>query len=69
MPGYSEFGLKARAVMLQKHITMTDIAAELGISVTYVSEIFKGTRKGEKYRKKITQLLGLEEEASLCQNN
>ncbi|MEN6391063.1 MAG: helix-turn-helix transcriptional regulator [Syntrophomonas sp.] len=55
--------------MLQKHITMTDIAAELGISVTYVSEIFKGTRKGEKYRKKITQLLGLEEEASLCQNN
>jgi len=64
LKGYSEFGLQARAVMLQKNITLTALAKEVGVSVTYVSEIFKGTREGKKYRDKIASLLGIEEKVT-----
>lgn len=62
MKGYSEFGLKARAVMLQKRITSVAIAKELGVSGTYVSEILKGTRPGNGKRALIAKMLGIEEE-------
>nr|WP_187698647.1 helix-turn-helix transcriptional regulator [Paenibacillus alvei] len=48
--------------MLQKNIKMVHIARELGVSVTYISEIFKGTRKGEKQRPAIAKMLGMESE-------
>jgi transcriptional regulator with XRE-family HTH domain len=50
--------------MLQKNITLTALAKEVGVSVTYVSEIFKGTREGKKYRDKIASLLGIEEKVT-----
>lgn len=61
MSNYTEFGAEARKIMLQKNITLTSLAQELGISVTYVSEILKGTRSGEKYKKQIAEIIGLEE--------
>ncbi|MEK4854831.1 helix-turn-helix transcriptional regulator [Paenibacillus sp. FSL H7-0756] len=60
MQNYTEFGAEARKVMLQKKIKMKDVARELGVSVTYVSEIFKGTRPGEKQKPRIAEMLGLE---------
>ncbi|KGE20035.1 helix-turn-helix domain-containing protein [Paenibacillus wynnii] len=60
MQYYTEFGAEARKVMLQKSIKMKDVAQELGVSVTYVSEIFKGTRPGEKQKPRIAEMLGLE---------
>jgi transcriptional regulator with XRE-family HTH domain len=57
---YSDFGLKARAVMLQKKITMTSLAEDLQVSVSYLSEIFKGTRNGASQKKRIAEILGLE---------
>ncbi|MCE3202501.1 helix-turn-helix domain-containing protein [Paenibacillus sonchi] len=60
MQNYTEFGAEARKVMLQKRIKMKDVAQELGVSVTYVSEIFKGTRPGEKQKPRIAEMLGLE---------
>ncbi|MBG9737293.1 DNA-binding protein [Paenibacillus alvei] len=48
--------------MLQKNIKMVHIARELGVSVTYISEIFKGTRKGKKQRPAIAKILGMESE-------
>ncbi|WP_340397766.1 helix-turn-helix transcriptional regulator [Paenibacillus sp. FSL E2-0202] len=60
MQNYTEFGAEARKVMLQKKIKMKDVAQELGVSVTYVSEILKGTRPGEKQKPRIAEMLGLE---------
>ncbi|CQR51425.1 hypothetical protein PRIO_0195 [Paenibacillus riograndensis SBR5] len=62
MTHYSEFGAEARKVMLQKKIKMKDVASELGVSVTYVSEIFKGTRPGERQKPLIAKMLGMESE-------
>lgn len=59
---YTEFGLRARAVMLQKRITLKALAKEIGVSCSYVSEIFRGTRPGKNYIEKISVILGLEEE-------
>lgn len=60
MPHYSEFGAEARKIMLQRNLKMKTLAEELGVSVAYVSEIFKGTREGKKYKNRIAQLLGME---------
>ncbi|AEG59343.1 helix-turn-helix domain-containing protein [Desulforamulus ruminis] len=59
---YSEFGLKARRVMLQKKISGAAIARQLGVSTSYVSEILKGTRSGNGRKEQIAEILGLEEE-------
>ncbi|KPU43007.1 helix-turn-helix protein [Oxobacter pfennigii] len=57
MQAYSEFGLKARGAMLQKKITMTSLAKEMGVSVSYLSEILKGTRSGTEQKEKIAKIL------------
>ncbi|BFH59411.1 helix-turn-helix domain-containing protein [Paenibacillus azoreducens] len=62
MTHYTEFGAEARKIMFQKNIKMKDVAQELGVSVTYVSEIFKGTRPGEKQKPLIAKMLGMESE-------
>lgn len=62
MKGYSEFGLRARAIMLKKGISATAIAKELGVSNTYVSEILKGTRNGKGRKEQIAKILGMDEE-------
>ncbi|MGG3278896.1 helix-turn-helix domain-containing protein [Paenibacillus solani] len=59
MTYYTEFGAEARKIMLQKKIRMVDVAKELGVSPTYVSEIFKGTREGRKQKPKIAEMLGM----------
>ena len=59
MQKYSEFGLKARAIMFKRKITLTALAKEIGISTSYVSEILKGTREGESQKKRIMEALGM----------
>ncbi|WP_410512081.1 helix-turn-helix transcriptional regulator [Paenibacillus sp. BR2-3] len=63
MQHYTEFGAEARKVMFQRSIKMKDVAQELGVSVTYVSEIFKGTRPGEKQKPLIAKMLGMESDS------
>jgi len=58
---YSDFGLAARKAMLEKHTTLTTLAKELGVSLTYVSEILKGTREGKGYKEKIIEILEMKE--------
>lgn len=67
MPMCSDFGLKARVAMLQKDITMTALAEHLGVSVSYISDIFRGARKGKTQRQKIIDFLGLEDESDKSQ--
>jgi transcriptional regulator with XRE-family HTH domain len=61
---YSEFGLQARATMLQKGITLAALAQQVGIHSSYLSEILKGTRgtkKGKIHKTKIAEILGIKE--------
>ncbi|WP_028560654.1 helix-turn-helix domain-containing protein [Paenibacillus pinihumi] len=62
MAQYTEFGAEARKIMFLKNIKMKDVANELGVSVTYVSEIFKGTRAGKNQKPQIAEMLGMESE-------
>lgn len=57
---YSGFGLEAKKAMMEKDIKLKDLANQLGISSSYLCEIFKGTRGGEKYRERIAEILGLQ---------
>lgn len=52
-----DFGLQARAIMLRKGITMEQIAQYVGISASYVSEILRGSRKGNKHKPQIMEFL------------
>jgi len=65
MSGYTEFGVEARKIMLQKNIKLKTLAEELGVSASYVSEIFKGTREGKKYKGQIAKILGMKPELVL----
>lgn len=60
MQNYSEFGIEARGIMLAKGMTMTALANELDISVAYLSDILRGTRRGTKQKKKIAQILEMD---------
>lgn len=62
MQHYTDFGAEARKIMLQKGITLTDIAEKLNVSTPYVSDILKGARKGEKQKPLIAKILGMESE-------
>lgn len=53
------FGIQVKKAMLDKGMTASELAKELQISNSYLSEILKGTRKGMKQRDKIIKILQL----------
>ncbi len=57
---YSNFGIEVRKVLLERDLTLTSLASELKISVSYLSDILKGSRKGKKQKVRIIEVLGLE---------
>ncbi|MDC2863756.1 helix-turn-helix domain-containing protein [Bacillus sp. BP-3] len=57
---YSSFGIKVRTSLLERDLTLTSLASELEISVSYLSDILKGSRKGRKQKKRIADILGIE---------
>ena len=56
----SLFGIEAKKIMIERDMRLKDLAAQLGISSSYLCEIFKGTRGGDKHRERIAEILGLE---------
>ena len=62
---FSEFGLKARTEMLRRGVTITELAKQLGVSPSYVSDILRGVRKGKPQRKRIAEILGLEHDEEM----
>lgn len=58
----SEFEKQVRIALIQQGKTLTNLASELGISVSYLYEIIRGTRKAEEQKQKIRTLLGLDTE-------
>ncbi|PES11551.1 transcriptional regulator [Bacillus cereus] len=57
---YSDFGIKVRTELLKRNLTLSSFASELGISISYLSDILKGSRKGKKQKKRIAETLGIE---------
>lgn len=55
------FELEVKTQLIKKNMTLTQIAEELGISLAYASDIVRGNRKAEHYRKKIMEILGIKE--------
>lgn len=58
-----KFNIKVQTALILQEMTMTELAKKLGISVSYLSDIVKGNRKGEKHKKKIAELLGFSYES------
>lgn len=64
---YSEFGIQARVIMLRKGITIAQLAEEIGVTPSYVSEILKGTRNAESMKLKISHFLRMDADAGGAQ--
>lgn len=60
----SEFEKQVRVALIHHEKTLTGLAEELGISVSYLYEIIRGTRKAEEKKKQIKILLGLDTESN-----
>lgn len=55
----SEFERRVRHALIDRNMSLTDLASELGISVSYVYEIIHGTRKAEDQKARIKSFLNL----------
>ncbi|MDK8641304.1 helix-turn-helix domain-containing protein [Niallia taxi] len=53
-----QFHINVLTALIMKDLTMGDVAKELGISASYLSDIVKGNRKGEKHKRRIAEYLG-----------
>lgn len=60
----SEFEKNVRKALIDRDMNLSDLAKELEISLTYLYDILKSTRKAGKQRKKIIEVLGLNEKAA-----
>lgn len=60
----SEFEKQVRIALIQQGKNLSSLASELGISVSYLYEIIRGTRKAEEQKQKIRTLLGLDMETN-----
>lgn len=56
----SDFEKQVRIALIQQEKTLTNLATEMGISVSYLYELLKGTRSAEDQKQKIKNLLGLD---------
>lgn len=60
----SDFEKQVRIALIQQEKTMTGLADDLGISVSYLYEIIRGTRKAEEQKQRIRTLLELDKETN-----
>ena len=57
----NEFEKAVRKALIDKDMKLTDLANHLGISLTYLYDILAGNRKAEHQKKKIIEVLNLQE--------
>ena len=55
----SEFEKAVRHALIDRDMTMTDLANELGISVSYVSDLLKKKRENQEQLQRIKDFLGI----------
>ena len=51
-----------RHELLDRNMNMSDLAAEMGVSVTYMYDVINDNRKATDLRQKINDFLGIEGE-------
>ena len=54
------FGKEVEKALIDRDMTKTDLAKELGISGAYLTDVLKGTRVGKDLKPKIAKLLELD---------
>lgn len=52
----SEFEKQVRHALIDRDMTMTDLANELGITISYVSDLLKGKRTNQEQLQRIKEL-------------
>ena len=57
-----DFKKQVRIQLIHKDMTMKDLADEMGISVSYLSELLNGTRTNQTQLDKIKYLLDIDED-------
>ena len=57
----NEFEKAVRKALIDKDMKLTDLANHLGISLTYLYDILADNRKAEHQKKKIIEILNLQE--------
>lgn len=57
----SEFEKQVRKALIDRDMTITDLAAELGITVSYVHDILTGKRTPDHQIQRIKEILDLKE--------
>ncbi len=58
----NEFEKAVRKALIDKDMKLTDLADAIGISLTYLYDILNGNRKAEHQKKKIIEILELQED-------
>lgn len=53
----SEFEKQVRHALIDRDMTMTDLANELGITISYVSDLLKGKRTNQGQLQRIKEFL------------
>lgn len=57
----SEFEKQVRKALIDNEMKMTDLAEQLGITMSYLYDIITGKRKAEHQKERIRQLLSIED--------
>lgn len=55
----SEFEKQVKIALIQKNMTMGDLAEQLGITISYVSDLLKGKRTNQVQIDRIREFLNL----------
>ena len=54
------FEIEVKSALIKENRTMSNLAEEIGISISYLSDIIRGNRKANHYKEKIIGILNLE---------
>ena len=54
------FGKEVEKALIDRDMTKGDLAAEIGITQAYLTDVLKGTRIGKEIKPKIAKLLELD---------
>ena len=58
-----EFEIAVKTALIKNEkLNLSKLAKELGISAAYLSDVVRGNRKAEQYRKRICEILDLDYE-------
>jgi predicted DNA-binding protein YlxM (UPF0122 family) len=59
MAKYTEFGMKVMIALLERDMSIPNLADEIGTSRQYLADILKGARPGKRLKPIIKEKLGI----------